>query len=121
MGPSLVTDMPPWIDEVAAEYGLQWGGNFNGRKDAMHFECHLTPAQVAVQRLKLEDGVSQADVIAALKSQDGQAALEKAVDHLMSQGLTGDREGAIRAWAVKLDQTADNVRKIMEHLNIPAS
>lgn len=42
MGATLITDMPSWIDEVAAEYGLFWGGNFNRRKDAMHFECHLT-------------------------------------------------------------------------------
>lgn len=45
MGATLVTDMPSWIDEVAADYGLFWGGNFNRRKDAMHFECHLTHAE----------------------------------------------------------------------------
>lgn len=45
MGATLITDMPPWIDDVAAVYGLFWGGNFNRRKDAMHFECHLTHAQ----------------------------------------------------------------------------
>lgn len=45
MGTQLITDMPSWIDEVAAEYGLFWGGNFNRRKDAMHFECHLTHAE----------------------------------------------------------------------------
>jgi hypothetical protein len=45
MGTQLITDMPSWIDELAAEYGLFWGGNFNRRKDAMHFECHLTHAE----------------------------------------------------------------------------
>lgn len=45
MGPDLVTDMPPWIDEVAAKYGLFWGGNFNRRKDAMHFEVHASHAE----------------------------------------------------------------------------
>jgi hypothetical protein len=45
MGTELVTDMPPWIDEVAAQYGLYWGGNFNRRHDAMHFEVHLSHAE----------------------------------------------------------------------------
>jgi hypothetical protein len=35
-----------------------------------------------------------------------EAAVERAVDHLMSQGLTGSRDGAIRAWALQLDQLA---------------
>jgi hypothetical protein len=54
MGPTLITDMPPWIDEVAAQYGIFWGGNFNRRKDAMHFELHLTPAQAKSVRERLE-------------------------------------------------------------------
>jgi D-alanyl-D-alanine carboxypeptidase len=45
MGTKLVTDMPNWIDEVAATYGLYWGGLFNRRKDAMHFEVHLSHAE----------------------------------------------------------------------------
>lgn len=65
-----------------------------------------------------EDGVSEADVIAALKSAAGQAELEKAVDHLMSLGLTGSRDGAIRTWALKVEQTDENVRKILAHLGI---
>jgi hypothetical protein len=67
-----------------------------------------------------ENGVSQADVIAALKSPEGQAELEKAVDHLMSLGLTGDRDGAIRAWAMRLESVDANLRKIMAHLELPA-
>jgi D-alanyl-D-alanine carboxypeptidase len=55
MGPSLITDMPAWIDEVAAKYGIFWGGNFNGRKDAMHFELHLTPQAAAKVRERIEE------------------------------------------------------------------
>ena len=47
-------------------------------------------------------------------------AVEKAVDHIMSLGLTGNRDGAIRAWAAKVDKTDANVRKILQHLGIPA-
>lgn len=32
--------------EVATKWGMEWGGNW-GYPDAMHFEIHLTPAQVA--------------------------------------------------------------------------
>jgi hypothetical protein len=38
MGPTLVTNLPKDISAIAAKYGLVWGGNFRGRKDAMHFE-----------------------------------------------------------------------------------
>ena len=34
----LITDLPPNITQMAAKYGIAWGGNWDGRKDAMHFE-----------------------------------------------------------------------------------
>jgi hypothetical protein len=34
----LKTDLPPNISEIAAKYGISWGGDWNGKKDAMHFE-----------------------------------------------------------------------------------
>ena len=38
MGKSLHTDMPPNISDLAAKYGLSWGGDWKTSKDAMHFE-----------------------------------------------------------------------------------
>lgn len=38
MGKSLVTDMPANISELAAKWGLSWGGDWKSVKDAMHFE-----------------------------------------------------------------------------------
>lgn len=35
---STTTDLPPNVSEIAAKYGLKWGGDFKGRKDPMHFE-----------------------------------------------------------------------------------
>lgn len=35
---SLKTDLPPNVSEMAAKYGLSWGGDWKGKKDAMHFE-----------------------------------------------------------------------------------
>jgi tape measure domain-containing protein len=37
-GKNLVSDMPANIRELAAKYGLTWGGDFKSVKDAMHFE-----------------------------------------------------------------------------------
>ena len=34
----LVTDLPPGISKLAAKWGLSWGGDWKGKKDAMHFE-----------------------------------------------------------------------------------
>ena len=37
------------INALCKKYGLRWGGNYSGRKDEMHFECILTPAQAAAK------------------------------------------------------------------------
>lgn len=42
------SDMPNWVPDVAARWGFFWGGNYKGsRKDPMHFEFLLTPADVS--------------------------------------------------------------------------
>jgi hypothetical protein len=38
------------IIELAAKYGLKWGGTYRKRKDEMHFEVCLTPKQ-ATERI----------------------------------------------------------------------
>ena len=42
MGGTLVTDMPGDISSVAQRLGLGWGGNWNTRKDAMHFSAAMS-------------------------------------------------------------------------------
>lgn len=42
MGGTLVTDMPADISSVASRLGLGWGGNWNNRKDAMHFSAAMS-------------------------------------------------------------------------------
>ena len=32
------SDMPADVGQIAAKYGIEWGGNWQGRKDPMHFE-----------------------------------------------------------------------------------
>jgi hypothetical protein len=34
----LITDLPSNVSELAAKWGLSWGGDWKGKKDAMHFE-----------------------------------------------------------------------------------
>lgn len=37
-GGRLVTDMPPGVSDIASKYGINWGGDWRSKKDAMHFE-----------------------------------------------------------------------------------
>ena len=34
----LKTDMPSWMPDLWNAYGFRWGGDYQGRKDAMHYE-----------------------------------------------------------------------------------
>ncbi|MDP9388509.1 MAG: peptidoglycan-binding protein [Actinomycetota bacterium] len=43
MGPQLITDMPSWMVELWTSKSFRWGGNYTGRKDAMHYEFMGTP------------------------------------------------------------------------------
>ena len=38
------TDMPPGTSEKAKSLGMRWGGDYAGKRDAMHFEFIGTPA-----------------------------------------------------------------------------
>lgn len=42
------TDLPDNITQIAAKYGISWGGNWKGRKDPMHFEF-MNKKQLAQQ------------------------------------------------------------------------
>lgn len=48
MGRRGVTDLPQNISDIAASYGLTWGGDWRGRKDTMHFEWAGVPASVVM-------------------------------------------------------------------------
>lgn len=39
MGPTLITDMPQGVGKAANSFGLGWGGDWRGKKDAMHFSA----------------------------------------------------------------------------------
>ena len=43
MGSTLKTDMPDWMPELWAKYGFRWGGTYQSRPDAMHYEFMGTP------------------------------------------------------------------------------
>lgn len=40
----LVTDMPSWMPKLWKRYGFGWGGDYDSRPDAMHYEFLGTPA-----------------------------------------------------------------------------
>jgi D-alanyl-D-alanine carboxypeptidase len=111
MGPSLITDMPAWIDEVAAKYGIFWGGNFNRRKDAMHFELHLTPAQAAKVRDRIGEDMTTDELHEYLSGKRGQAVLQKAVISVLRQATDPDPSGD-RPASVWFDTVARQVKEI---------
>ncbi len=60
-GPTLVTDLPSNIGEIAARWGLKWGGSFEGTKDAMHFEvARLLPGGDKPVQLAAQGGPASA-------------------------------------------------------------
>jgi hypothetical protein len=48
----LKTDMPSWMPELWESYGFRWGGHYDGRKDAMHYEFMGTPAEADAETAK---------------------------------------------------------------------
>lgn len=44
MGDRLVTDIPAAVVDLWETHGFAWGGDYQGRKDAMHFEFSGTPS-----------------------------------------------------------------------------
>jgi D-alanyl-D-alanine carboxypeptidase len=46
----LSTDMPTWMVQLWKNHGFAWGGEYTGRKDAMHFEFMGRPTDVPVIR-----------------------------------------------------------------------
>ncbi len=90
---SETTDLPPNVSEIAAKYGLKWGGDFKGRKDPMHFEYVVGgggPAGMPVDSLPKEDqGTPSGTISLASGSSDPQRASGEAPT--ASTGLsTGD-------------------------------
>lgn len=47
MGPKLITDMPAWMVDLWQAHGFRWGGSYQTRPDAMHYEFMGTPADAA--------------------------------------------------------------------------
>lgn len=116
---TLQTDMPKMISQMAAKYGLSWGGDWKGRKDAMHFEYTGTQApgagtmskeQLDVQKENTKEIVKQneekakgrkatTDTIADLKFENEQQALknsgkerEAAINAAIREAKAKDKE-----------------------------
>lgn len=52
MGDRLITDIPAPVTALWKRFRFRWGGDYSGRKDAMHFEYMGTPAQAAADTQK---------------------------------------------------------------------
>jgi len=63
-GKNLITDMPANINELAAKWGLSWGGNWKSVKDAMHFEWTGKNGSAANSNISSADKAQIASVVA---------------------------------------------------------
>lgn len=89
------------INALAKKYGLRWGGNYSGRKDEMHFELILSPAQTAAKIRSLQTPTykikwpGKPEVYPPMDNMD-YGKTNKAIEHLQGR-LTkfGAQPGAI--------------------------
>lgn len=97
------TTIPGWVVQRAAFYGLFWGGNYDNRKDNMHFEFLGTPSDAAkiinqLPPMNEDDDLTnaQADTIIAL--------LKEIRDKLTN---LDNRESNEERWMAEADKRAD--------------
>lgn len=90
-GPRLVTDMPKaMVDDILSirtrngKKVFRWGGNYSGKKDAMHFEVMVTPADLATGLVQPDKVVVPWGVPDA-----GQTSTVVSEDDVITQGSTG--------------------------------
>jgi hypothetical protein len=67
----LRTDMPSWMTNLWKSFGFRWGGDYQGRKDAMHFEFMGTPADAARLAAQLDHREEEAMAIVVTRPQGG--------------------------------------------------
>ena len=72
MQATLKTDMPTWMVDLWRARSFRWGGDYQGRKDGMHFEFMGSPADV--ERFISELGLPGAGVVQAAAAKPADAA-----------------------------------------------
>lgn len=97
MQSTLRTDMPGNISQIAADCGLQWGGDYAGRKDPMHFEFVGTPAEAAaaVARLNQPDAGRMFKTLTPQEEQEvlrAARAINRAIDTRQVSKVDGKTE-----------------------------
>jgi hypothetical protein len=86
----LKTDIPVWYRHLWNRYGFAWGGDYSGRKDAMHFEAMGTPAQMqaslvlARRELADLDEVQQIQAALGFTGEDVDGDWGPATDHRLN-------------------------------------
>ncbi|GEM_PF-5898817 len=93
MGSRLVTDMPKNVSDMAAKWGLTWGGDWKRRPDAMHFEWN---GRTLEQLRSGNAGTSQTPTNGAtggLTDVINRAAAEARIDPRILQGIRAGESG----------------------------
>lgn len=116
MGDKLITDMPiRWINEVAPEYGIEWGGNWKNRPDAMHFQFNGTPNDAARITGEIIGRRAKAKLMAKLDKDDLDAIGDLVQEHIktvLGDSVPGDLDGA----HVSLSDIHDQNKEILRRL-----
>jgi hypothetical protein len=87
-------EMPAWVGPLWNEYGWRWGGNYSGRKDAMHFEFMGTPADAAAMTAKAKEML-----VSLNKEQENQLKWVEGFQRYMRGEKEPAKEGPVkRGW-----------------------
>jgi D-alanyl-D-alanine carboxypeptidase len=101
MGSRFVTDIPPAVVAMWEACGLYWGGRYQKRPDAMHFEYIGRPRDVAADLLQAQRWAASTPRAAAVQSRSA-AAQPRGAAAAPSRAPTAVRDVTITQRAVQM-------------------
>ncbi|MGH3481296.1 MAG: M15 family metallopeptidase [Nocardioidaceae bacterium] len=101
MGSRFVTDIPPAVVAMWGACGLYWGGRYQKRPDAMHFEYIGRPRDVAADLLQAQRWAASTSRTAAVQSRSA-AAPPRGAAAAPSSAPTAVRDVTITQRAVQM-------------------
>jgi D-alanyl-D-alanine carboxypeptidase/Putative peptidoglycan binding domain len=96
MGSTLVTDMSPGAVAAFTDLGFRWGGTFQSRPDAMHFEYMGTPQAARATASQLGGGATPSPLGTGTQGGTGRLIVDVSLPPLQ-QGATGTHVKSVQA------------------------
>lgn len=79
----LKTDMPGWMPEMWNSYGFRWGGDYSGRRDAMHYEFLGTPGEAKQMTAKAQASLGGKDWFDMATKDELREVVREEIDRVM--------------------------------------